>query len=654
MPKPENPSATPKLFPLLPLLLLPFVVILLYGHTFQSPFHFDDKDLIKNNPAIQDLFDPGRAIAFNQSRPALMVSLAFSYHFSGLNVFGYHLFNILLHSLSSMLILTLCFLLYYASRKKEEPFHTAFIGVAFLATLFFAMHPMNTEAVTYICGRSSLLATFFLLLAFYFFFKMRLCHRMGFKIVYAVAAYTTYCLSIASKEVGVVLPILLLGAEYYFFYLPENKNRARPPLFLEYLKTGGKALLPFFLIILALFAIRYRLQGAFLEKDSAFLAFYSRAAYVFTQINVVPYYYINKMFFPQNQNVDIYFSIYKTFFNVPTLVAAACILGLFLLAVRRRFSGIWLSFSIFWFLVSLSPTSSFVPITDVAVERRLYLSGIGVAFLAVHFLSKPCLGRIIPSVIVLFFFCANCMTRNAIYRDELSLWRDSVRKAPAKERPHNNLGDVYNVLGLYEKAVEELLEAVRIEPLYANAHFNLGVVYGRMGLQKDAFRELKMSEIQGYSSPDLYYNLGVLYEEKGLFDKAEKKYLLAMKLKPEYFQAHCNLGNIYVKLDRLQDAIGEYRMVLKWAPDYDKGHYNLGNTLGMLGQYQDALGEFKAAIGLNPNHSLARYGCALIYYHQDRLEEAVDELQAALRIDPDFKAARERLEEINSRMGKVR
>lgn len=507
-------------------------------------------------------------MAYNRPRPALMVSLAFSYHFSGTNVFGYHLFNVLLHCMSSIIVFCTCLLLSRSSiGKGRRP--AVFLWASSLGAMFFLAHPMNTEAVTYISARSDLLAVFFLLLSFYLFFKARTCPGAALKSACMIAAFLAYCLSMASKEIGVVLPILVLGADYYLFHSPENENHGRPSGFIKYLKIRGPALLPFFLMVLVLFGVRYQWEGAFLEKKSAFLSLHSRAAYVFTQMNVIPWHYINKMFFPGNQNVDIYFPICKTFFNPSTVAGAICLSALAFLAVRRRFSSALLFFAVFWFMASLSPTSSFIPITDVAVERRLYLPGVAMAFMAVHMLSGPGLRKSIAPLVILLLFCSLAITRNYVYKDELSLWTDAAGKARANERARNNLGDVYNGLGRYEEAAAELREAVRIEPRYAEAHYNLGVVYGRMGLRQEALRELKLSEVHHYSSPELYYNLGALYEEAGLLDKAEEKYLIAVKLNPGHSRAYNNLGNIHARQGRLEEAAAEWKAVLRIDPDFN-------------------------------------------------------------------------------------
>jgi len=502
-----------------PLFLIPLIIVLLYANTLKAPFHFDDRDLIQKNPAIQDLTDPHRAIAYNQQRPLLMLSLALSYHFSRVNVFGYHLFNILLHSLSAIALFSLCAYLLRARGRASWPGRAG--GAVFLAVLFYAAQPLDTEAITYISGRSSLLASFFLLVSFVFYAKSWRRPSLKSGISFAVMAFLAYCLSLASKEIGVVLPVLLLGADYYFFFLSQGKKDRATPGFRNYVKARGPYLLPFFCMIAALFAIRYHLQGAFLEKNSAFFVEHPGGSYGFTQLNVVPWYYIRKLFFPAGQNVDIDFPIYRSFFNPSTLLGAGGIFILVLFAIRKRLSSVWIFYAVFWFFMALCPTSSFIPITDVAVERRLYLPGMALTFFLLHFFSKPRRPpRLLLLAATLLCFSTQTIDRNAVFREEKVLWQDAVAKSPHKPRPHNNLGDIYNGLGRLDAAVTELRTAVRLEPRYAKAHYNLGVVYGRMGRKQDAFREFKTAGLLHLSSAGLHYNLGVLYADFGFPGKA--------------------------------------------------------------------------------------------------------------------------------------
>ncbi len=628
------------------LAIIPTMVILIYANTFNSPFHFDDRGLIQDNPAIHDLFDPDRAMAFNRHRPLTMISLAFSYHFNGTNVFGYHLFNILLHSLSTTLLLTICILLLRPMRRRKTFSKAVSTETLLFAVLFYAVQPTNIEAVTYICGRSSLLATFLLLVSFFLFTKSKLCGFFIWKITYVGAAILFYILSIASKEIGVVLPVILLASGYYFFFIPGNDKIQPSSRFLKYLKAEGLYLLPFFLIIMMLFALRYYAQGAFIEKNSAYLTMYSWSSYVFTQINVVSYYYLNKLFFPVNQNVDIYFPVIKSFFNIPTFFAIVFFFYLVFIAFKKRFLSIWLFFAVLWFFVTLSPTSSFIPITDVAVERRLYLPGISLSFLLLHILSGQSTRVMFLLISVLMIFSTNSVMRNALFTQETSLWMDAVQKSPGKARPHNNLGDVYNKFGRYEEAAAELKESIRIKPDYTEARYNLGVVYGRMGLPQEALREFKMAKLLRFSAPDLYYNLGVLYADLGLFEKAMEEYKIALNLNPEHDRAHNNLGVIYTGLDRHREALKEYMEAVRLNPTYHEARNNLGSAYQRIGRHQDAIRQFQIVLKLKPDYYQGHYNLGVIYYQQGKTEKALEAWETVLKIDPNFQAARESIEKV--------
>jgi len=226
----------------LPALLIPVFSILVYAHTLHFPFHFDGQGLIENNTEIRDLYDPLRVIISNdpghRNRPLLMLSLGLNYHFSGNNVFGYHVFNILLHTLSSVLLYAICLLLWRHSPNGASPrlAQTRALagGIILLAVLFYTVQPMNTEAITYISGRSSSMSTFFLLLAFFLYLKSRLRgmeDALSRRVLYSAGALLSYCLSIASKEIGVVLPALLLAGDYYFFFTRADKTKSQIPCF---------------------------------------------------------------------------------------------------------------------------------------------------------------------------------------------------------------------------------------------------------------------------------------------------------------------------------------------------------------------------------------------------------------------------------------
>ncbi len=573
-------QSPPKRSLFLPLILIPAFIILVYGNTLRVPFHFDDQGLIERNTAIRDFYDPLRAIIStdpgHRHRPLLMVSLAFSYHFSGNNVFGYHFFNILLHSLSTILIFAICKILYrlvkgrrLCAQKKNIP--RVSVAAILLAVLFYAVQPMNIEAITYLSGRSSSMSTFFLLLSFYLFFKSRLhgASDVSFKKgVYIGASVLTYCLSIASKEIGIVLPCLLLAADYYFSFSSKQENNGGVTCFFDYLKKHGISLAPFFIVIVIVFAIRFHIQGAILEKNSAYLNLYSRASYFYTQANVIFYYYINKLFFPYNQNIDIYFDIYESPLNIPTIIAGVLLVFFIALAVKKRLSAPWFSFAVFWFFITLSPTSTLIPIIDVAVERRLYLPGISIIFLLLHFTPGISWKKILLFLLSLHFFSTNAILRNFSFKDSSTLWHDSASKSVREPRPHFNYAKTLKKTGQHTKAIAEFNKALSIKysPYNHEIHNSLGVIYMERGLYQKAIEEFTESIKLRHRSDFPHNNLGSAYIKLGKIKEAEASLLTAISINPDNTEARNNLGVIYAKKGMYVEAYKEFKAILKKDP----------------------------------------------------------------------------------------
>lgn len=454
------------------------------------------------------------------------------------------------------------------------------MGLILSAALFFCVQPMNTEAITYISGRSSSLATFFLLLGFWFFFKSRMPDVQAQPFLKGLRigmAALFYCFSCASKEIGIVLPVLLLAADFYFSFLPRHKSQGRANALISYCRERGASFLPFLFVIFLFLAFRFLIQeGALLEKNSAFLQGNSRASYFYTQWNVILYYYINKLFFPQNQNIDISFETVDSPFSFPTLLAGAVLLALVARAVQKR-SSLWFSLGVFWFFTALSPTSSFVPILDVAVERRLYFSGIAMSFFWLHFLSGFSRRRAMLLLLPLLFLCVNTIQRNTVYKDGITLWRDSSSKAVIEPRSHFNYAKALKKSGKHNEAIMAFQKAMATgySPYNHEIHNGLGAIYMEKGLYDRAIEEFKEA-INAKSNYDLpYSNLASAYLKTGETGKAEEVLQKALAINPSNLAARNNLGVIYAQKGLYEKAYKEFKAILEQNPDETEIRINL-------------------------------------------------------------------------------
>jgi tetratricopeptide (TPR) repeat protein len=288
-------------------------------------------------------------------------------------------------------------------------------------------------------------------------------------------------------------------------------------------------------------------------------------------------------------------------------------LGAFLL-YRSRTSGPAsrvISFGIFWFFITLSVESSFIPIRDVIFEYRVYLPSVGAtmavaagAAIALHRLRDRRLMVAATALIVIvpLVLTAAAYRRNAVWQSYVTLWEDVVRKAPGNVRGHYNTGVAYEDRGLMDKAIERYRSAIRLKPsggpYIPEAHNGLGNAYAAQGLHKEAIEHFRaaIALAPGYAAA--HYNLGCLYGSIGQLEKAEEHLRAAIKLQPDYSHAYNNLGNVYFLSGKYDEAIKHFQFALKNNQENYEARYNLGLAYREKGLEAKAQEHFRIAESL--------------------------------------------------------
>ncbi|MBI2339606.1 MAG: tetratricopeptide repeat protein [Deltaproteobacteria bacterium] len=637
----------------LPILLLALTAFFTYSNTFFGPFLFDDVINIVENPGIRDF---SRFLGLSGARSVGYLSFALNYHFWGLNVFGYHLVNLLVHIANGFLVYWLVLLLFRSSTFDQRS--SVNIGrskmedrgswIALVAALVFIVHPVQTQAVTYIVQRFSSLVAFFYLLAVVCYLKWRLGTRAGWYIASLVATL----LAMKTKENSFTLPFAIFLVEGIFFR-SGAKRRWTP-------------LIPFFLTLslipLAQGDALWDLTGGRFGRDTAEIG---RLDYLFTQFRVIVT-YLRLLVWPVNQNADYDYPVFHSPF-IPQVFGSLLFLlslhGLAFYLLRRagRLSPLsphlrLIAFGIFWFFLTLSIESSIVPIRDVIFEHRLYLPSVGF-FSAMAVVLAGAFERWKKArVPIALFVCASLAgfavathRRNEVWKDDLTFWRDVVGKSPAKARGHHGLGMAYSERGMREAAVEEYKTALRLKPDYAEVHNNLGRVYKEQGRLPEAIAEFQAA-LQ--SSPDYSVTRNnVMFDrldEAGL-ERAVRKFASGLLVNTNNATVHNNLGAVYKEQGRLPEAIAEFQAAIRLNPDYASAYNNLGVAYRAEGRPEEAVEAYKKAVRLRPDDIDARFNLGNIYSAQGNWEEAIREYQAVLRLNPADGEARENLERANRR-----
>lgn len=431
-----------------PALLLAGAVAVVYLNSFRGVFQFDDYNVIVDNAGVHSwgafLAGLPRGI-----RPLLKFTYTLNWT-SGLGLFGFHLVNVGLHAANAVM-------LFFLASRIGGPSVSRF--AALLPALLFAVHPVQTEAVTYISGRSVSLMAFFYLGSLLAYLRGR--ERGSRLLLYAVSP-ALFLLAAASKEVALTLPFALVLCEA----VRRERTGAGGALRAQWVHWGLLASLAFLFIAHAGYG---RLLEACFDIRGA-------AANLLTQVHGIGY-LLSRLVMPHAQNIDPDLPVFSGWSPVllPEALLLAALLAAGIFGLKKRSTA---GFGILWFFLHLVPTNSFIPRFDVANERQLYLASWGL-FLALasgaDLLREKREARWVTAAAVLLLVALGGFTvsRNAAYRSEISLWEDTARKSPGKARAWNNLGYAYQQAGRFRDAEVAYLRALRLDPGYALARGNL-------------------------------------------------------------------------------------------------------------------------------------------------------------------------------------
>lgn len=508
-----------------------------YSNTFFSTFHFDDFRTIVNNPSVRNIYNLGDIWNFWPNRFITFVSLALNYRWGGLGVFGYHLFNFLLHLGSAILVWYFTILTLNTPLMQKESIAAYAKLISLFAGTVFLLHPIQTQPVNYIIQRATLLAVFFYMASLSLYVKARLRDKntpgSGIGKVYYIGSLLSAILSMFSKEMAISLPLTICLYELCFIKTKEH--------------FGLKYVIPFLAIIpvIPLTMFLTKSVDVFgmhrISEDSPGI---SSGHYFLTQLRVMVT-YLRLAILPLNQNLDYDYPVAKSMLDIP-VVSSLLFLLLILVSAFRFFDKFKLAaFGIFWFFITLLPESSVIPIKDVIFEHRLYLPIVGFSLFlpsGLYYLLKE--RSVKFTVIILSFLIVgySVMTyqRNRVWKDEFTLLSDTIKKSPYKARPYNDLGYAYHIKGELNLALSHYSKAIEIAPNLAGTYFNRGLVYQLKGELNLALSDYnKAIEIKP-NYAEAYYNRAVVYfsnqEYARSWEDIHKAQVLGLKVRPDFVE----------------------------------------------------------------------------------------------------------------------
>jgi tetratricopeptide (TPR) repeat protein len=569
----ENPVAGEKKKVALLSVSIIFLVFLIYSNILNAPFVFDDSTTVVHNATIKNLKTAFFDLANN--RYVGFLSFAVNYAFGGLKPYGYHVVNIALHAINSLLIYYLVKLTFRTPILTGQYARSEFIAIG--TALLFAVHPIQTQAVTYVAQRVAVLATTFYIVSIIFYAKARLLlinrglFISGRHIFYYITAILASLLALKTKQIAVTLPVAIALYEMYFFRAEDSR------------KQRALYMAPFFLTLLViplssmLFAGAHSIEELAGQLDSFTRddrVTHSRLEYLYTQFSVILT-YLRLLFFPVRQLFDYDFPVYRAFMSpdvlLPFLVIVSLIIAGILMFNRNRLA----SFGVIWFFLALSIESSIIPIRDVLVEHRVYLPSIGfflfVMTLWDRFAPDKKL-KISALALLALALSAGAFVRNNTWKSPEYLWHDVMEKAPHNARAYGSLGIIYKERKEYDKALEMFEKTKTLGKAYPEVFLHLGDIYYEKGAYEKALTHLKVAEEIDYAYKirlSVLNKLGRTYERLGNTDRAIYKFGEAIKLYPKSTSPYNNLGVIYIRQKKYDMAIETLQAGLRnYEADY--------------------------------------------------------------------------------------
>ena len=544
--------------------LVVMLVFIIYLPTLSFEFtNWDDPNYVQNNQAIQTPGWSGLKQVLTQSIPAhhgdyipvTMLSYWVDYQFWGLQPIGYHLTNLLLHVVSAGLIFLLL------KRLTMRPVESMMV------TFLFALHPMNTEAVTWISERKSVMAMFWMLLSFHTFLSWQQNCKSHSYFFLSLLFYLLACLS---KTAVVFFPLIVMTYQICIV-----KMRAPRSL----LST-----VPFFLI--SIFTGIGRLLGHYISGQMAWKPFENPWNQMLTIFEIFGD-YLKTLMIPMNLNNSYPLETARSLFDPGVLFGLLSMIGMFILIAwsLRRYPLV--CFGLAWYLAAWLPHSQIIAIPPaLRADRYVYYSSSGL-FLALVFgiehwvidtklTSRHLRAAIFTIVFIVIGTLASItILRNYAWSDSISLWRDSIKKYYQNPLAHTNLGTAYFEKGKVDDTILEYKKALAFNPNYALAHTNLGIAYLKKGMLDEAIFEFRKTLIIKPNHIEAHTKLGTAYFEKGMLDEAILEFKKALTIIPDHVEAYYKLGSTLEVQGKLRDAISAYREVIHLKPDHHKAYNNL-------------------------------------------------------------------------------
>jgi len=601
----QNTSQITKKNKLIIAFLLIVVVMAVFIRTTSYQFvNLDDSDYVTQNNHVTNGITQENIVwaltTFHAANwhPVTWISHMIDCQFFGLNPWGHHLTNVLLHAANTILLFLLL------SRLTGTLWRSAFVAA------LFAIHPLHVESVAWVSERKDVLSTMFLLitLASYANYAQ---HR---KLKYYVLAVVMFSFGLMTKPMLVTVPFLLLLVDYWPLGRFTEQNASAVDSNVEEVLTKSCPIrlllyekLPFLVLTAASCIITVLAQSSLAVISLEELPFsirISNALVAYTS-------YIGKTLWPMNLGAYYPFPSAIPFWKVAGSILLLASISILTLNKIRRYP--YLGVGWFWYIVTLVPVIGLVQVgAQSMADRYTYVPLIGL-FIAIVWGGFD-LVAIIPgrrlilattSSILILTLSIISYRQAGYWRDSETLFRHTIEVTKDNWFAHTFFGVALDVKGQHDTALPHLVEAVRLNPRFSKSRFSLGVALRRLGR----------------------------------IDEAIVHYRAAIQLEPDFAAARNNLASALVAKGNVDEAIDLLLPLVKMQPNDAMYRSNLANALDKKGHLDEAVVQYLEALRIAPGSASAHNNLGSIYYRMGRLEDAEFHLSNAIRLDPSLAAS---------------
>lgn len=599
--------------------ILTAATLFAYRSSFRGVFLFDDTQNIVENEWIRSQ-SPLIPVITETNRPLLYLSFALNYRWGGLNPFGYHLFNVAVHLTAGLALFGVVrrTLLTDGIPPNLQPVATE---LAFASALLWLVHPLQTGAVTYIVQRCEAMMGMFFLLCLYAVIRGATARKGGLekggrhpgsvtgtqsRFWSFFAGWPWYLLALlfaaggtGSKEVMVTAAVVIPLYDRIFL------SRSWRDLLVRrgWVYAG--------LLLMAAWLIAPQVLPREIEGPVSAGFHYDRVTpweYLRSQPGVILH-YLRLAFWPDRLCLDYGWPVARTWSQI--IPPGTVVAGMLLLTAWALWRFPRVGFLGAAFFLILAPTSSVMPIADLAFEHRMYvplaavivLTAIAVTSIATQINQPRTRSLALSAMLVSVALALTLRTiqRNRDYHDPVGIWSQVIERAPHHDRGWYNAGLELLKRGQHEAALTHFRQAIALNDRYVDAYINVAICLGREGDRPGAVVAASRAVALKPDLAKAYYTLGMSYAAEGQFGEAVEAYQKAIALNRRYVLAYVGLGNVYARSDRLDLAVATYRQAIEVDNAALQAWTNLGQSLVMLGRAREAAEAFRRALQLNPN-----------------------------------------------------